>query len=239
MNEKQDGQVSGMLQKFKEKIMNTPWLIGMVSALVGLLFFIASLFLFLSSKNEVESDNGLEETTENYLMETAEGSESTNSEDVEAVGTADQNIYVDVKGAVHNPGVYQVTSDMRLMDAVELAGGFLISADQTQINLALKLADQMVVYVPQIGEEITEISSLESDSTGNGSEEEEGKININTADALQLQNLNGIGEKKAEKIIQYREENGSFQATDELKNVSGIGDKTFEALKDFVVVGSQ
>ena len=227
-----------MLQKFKEKITNTPLLIGIVSGIAGLIFFIVSLFLFMNSKNEVKADIGSKETTETYLMETAEGSESTDSESTEALAAVEESLYVDVKGAVHTPGVYQVTADMRMMDAIELAGGFLISADQSQINLALKLADQMVVYVPQIGEEVKEISE-ESSSIGEESEEEEGKININTADVLQLQNLNGIGEKKAEKIIQYREENGSFQSTDELKNVSGIGDKTFEALKDFVVVGSQ
>lgn len=232
------GGCQSMLQKFKEKITNTPWLIGIVSGLIGLIFFIVSLFLFMSSKNEVNSDVGLEETTETYLMETPEGSESADKENTEVLAATEQNLYVDVKGAVHSPGVYQVTSDMRLMDVVELAGGFLISADQSQINLALKLADQMVVYIPQIGEEAKE-NDDESSLLSTESEEGDGKININTADALQLQNLNGIGEKKAEKIIQYREENGSFQSTDELKNVSGIGDKTFEALKDFVIVGSQ
>lgn len=231
-----------MLQKFKEKIMTVPLWIGAAVGIMGLLFFVVSLFLFMNSKDETTLEMGVEETTEQYLMEPMQEDESMGAESAEGVTEEGQDLYVDVKGAVSNPGVYQVTSDMRLMDAIELAGGFLISADQSQINLALKLTDQMVVYVPLIGEEAKEITnetSLSGNLNGSESEEKEGTVNINTADAVQLQTLNGIGEKKAEKIIQYREENGSFQSTDELKNVSGIGDKTFEALKDFIVVGSQ
>ncbi|MFL2099394.1 helix-hairpin-helix domain-containing protein [Desemzia sp. FAM 23991] len=231
-----------MLQKFKEKIMTVPLWNGAAVGIMGLLFFVVTLFLFMNSKDETTSEMGVEETTEQYLMEPMQEEESMKAESAEGITEEGQDLYVDVKGAVSNPGVYQVTSDMRLMDAIELAGGFLISADQSQINLALKLTDQMVVYVPLIGEEakeITDETSLSGNLNGNESEEKEGTVNINTADAVELQTLNGIGEKKAEKIIQYREENGSFQSTDELKNVSGIGDKTFEALKDFVVVGSQ
>ena len=231
-----------MLQKFKEKIMTVSLWIGAAVGIMGLLFFVVSLFLFMNSKDETTSEMGVEETTEQYLMEPMQEDESMEAESAEGITEEGQDLYVDVKGAVSNPGVYQVTSDMRLMDAIELAGGFLISADQSQINLALKLTDQMVVYVPLIGEEAKEITnetSLSGNLNGNESKEKEGTVNINTADAVELQTLNGIGEKKAEKIIQYREENGSFQSTDELKNVSGIGDKTFEALKDFVVVGSQ
>ncbi|MBM6613621.1 helix-hairpin-helix domain-containing protein [Desemzia sp. RIT804] len=227
-----------MLQKLKEKMTNIPLLIGITSGVVGLIFLVVSLLLFINFKEGAQSENELGETTENYLMEITKEGGSAGSGETESLATTEQNLYVDVKGAVHSPGVYQVTSDMRLMDAVELAGGLLISADQSQINLALKLTDQMVVYVPQIGEEVKEISD-ENSLIRNKSAEQEGKINLNTADTVQLQTLNGIGEKKAEKIIQYREENGSFQSTDELKNVSGIGDKTFEALKDFVVVDSQ
>lgn len=231
-----------MLQKFKEKIMTVPLWNCAAVGIMGLLFFVVTLFLFMNSKDETTSEMGVEETTEQYLMEPMQEEESMKAESAEGITEEGQDLYVDVKGAVSNPGVYQVTSDMRLMDAIELAGGFLISADQSQINLALKLTDQMVVYVPLIGEEakeITDETSLSGNLNGNESEEKEGTVNINTADAVELQTLNGIGEKKAEKIIQYREENGSFQSTDELKNVSGIGDKTFEALKDFVVVGSQ
>lgn len=223
-----------MLQKINEKIRAIPLWAGIASGLVGLVFLVISLLLFIYPEEEATSEIGLEETTEQHVMETIIKDKATGDESAESA-SAEQNLYVDVKGAVNTPGVYQVTSDMRLMDAIELAGGFLISADQSQINLALKLTDQMVVYVPQIGEEVKEIKD-EISLSGDETEEKTDTININTADVTQLQTLNGIGEKKAEKIIQYREENGSFQSTDELKKVSGIGDKTFEALKDSVVV---
>lgn len=223
-----------MLQKNNEKIRAIPLWAGIASGLVGLVFLVISLLLFIYPKEEATSEIGLEETTEQHVTEAITKDKATGDESAESA-SAEQNLYVDVKGAVNTPGVYQVTSDMRLMDAIELAGGFLISADQSQINLALKLTDQMVVYVPQIGEEVKEIKD-EISLSGDETEEKTDTININTADVTQLQTLNGIGEKKAEKIIQYREENGSFQSTDELKKVSGIGDKTFEALKDSVVV---
>lgn len=191
------------------------------------------------SNSETDAEDLVDETTEQYLLDSTAIEEGTESESNEVASSLTEEVYVDIKGAVRKPGVYAVSSDMRMMDVIEMAEGFLISADQSQINLALKLVDQMVIYVPQIGEEAkssTEgtLSSLEPET-----EEQESQININTADTQQLQELNGIGEKKAEKIIQYREESGSFQTIEELKNVSGIGDKTFETLKDLITVGAE
>ncbi|MBM7711701.1 ComEA family DNA-binding protein [Enterococcus xiangfangensis] len=144
-----------------------------------------------------------------------------------------QEWYVDVKGAVKQGGMYRITQGMRLMDAIELAGGFTTEADQNQINFSKLLADQEIIYVPKIGEELPTIHETDSNKT-TASETE--KININTADVNELQQLSGIGEKRAADIVKYREENGSFRAVEDLTKVSGIGEKTLENLKDSITI---
>lgn len=139
---------------------------------------------------------------------------------------------VDVKGAVKNPGVYSVTENDRVIDVIERAGGFSKKADATKINLSQKVSDEMVIYVPQVGEEIQEMPNL----INNQQTEKDGKININEADETVLQTLPGIGRAKAQAIIEYRNQNGPFQKIEDLMNVSGIGQKTFEKLADFISV---
>ncbi|WP_044747674.1 helix-hairpin-helix domain-containing protein [Aeribacillus alveayuensis] len=136
-------------------------------------------------------------------------------------------IYVDVKGAVKNPGVYEVKETDRVLTVIEKAGGFHENADINQVNLAAKLVDGSIVYVPKIGEQA---------SNDNNQSPSNNKININNATMEELQTLTGIGPSKAEAIISYREENGPFQAVDEIKNVSGIGEKSFEKIKDNITV---
>lgn len=142
---------------------------------------------------------------------------------------------VDVKGAVENPGVYEVMLDERVIDVVEKAGGLKEGADETKINFAGRVTDEMVLYIPLIGEEGENMivsAGPSSTSTSQG----EGKININKATSDDLQNLPGIGPSKAEAIIAYREDSGLFQTIDDLKLVTGIGDKTFEKLQDQIIV---
>lgn len=142
---------------------------------------------------------------------------------------------VDVKGAVKNPGVYEVTLDERVIDVIEKAGGLKEGADETKINFAERVTDEMVLYIPLIGEEGENMivsAGPSSTSTSQG----EGKININKATSVELQNLPGIGPSKAEAIIAYREDSGLFQTIDDLKLVTGIGDKTFEKLQDQIIV---
>lgn len=142
-------------------------------------------------------------------------------------------IYIDIKGAVHDPGVYQFEEGDRLLDAIEKAGGLTSDADERQINMAQKLVDQMMIIVPAIGEEINPaMNELSADLPS----AETDQVNINTADIEELKTLTGIGEAKARNIIEYREMNGSFQTTDEIKNVSGIGDGIFTQIKDAITV---
>ncbi|QSB10262.1 helix-hairpin-helix domain-containing protein [Lysinibacillus sp. FSL K6-0075] len=146
-----------------------------------------------------------------------------------------QQIFVDIKGAVMYPGVYELQQDQRIKDVVQLAGGYTENADTQLINHAQKVQDEMVIYIPIKGEQLEEgaPSLLTIPMESNNKEQ---KININKADVATLATLPGIGPSKAQSILTYREENGHFQTIDDLKNVSGIGDKTFEKLKDAITV---
>lgn len=140
-------------------------------------------------------------------------------------------IMVDVKGFVKYPGVYEVLDQSRVKDVVELAGGFSPEANHLTVNLAEKVRDQMVIYVggdddPSLIQGPSEVSA-EANSL---------VVNINLAGKEELMQLNSIGSVKADSIIQYREENGLFEKIEDLKNVSGIGDKTFENLKDNLTI---
>ena len=154
---------------------------------------------------------------------------------VEDKTTISTVIYVDVKGEVHHPGVYQMKAENRVKDLIEAAGGFTPLADDQKLNLAQLLEDQMVIVVPKKGEEVN--SELAQAPTSQKKEVgKEGKVNINTATVEELKTLKGIGEKKAEAIIEYRKKNGSFKNKEELMKVRGIGKKLYESFQERVIV---
>ena len=156
-------------------------------------------------------------------------------QEVEDKTTVSTVIYVDVKGEVHHPGVYQMKAENRVKDLIEAAGGFTPLADDQKLNLAQLLGDQMVIVVPKKGEEVN--SELAQAPTSQKKEVgKEGKININTATVEELKTLKGIGEKKAEAIIEYRKKNGSFKNKEELMKVRGIGKKLYESFQERVIV---
>lgn len=143
-------------------------------------------------------------------------------------------IIVDVKGAVKKPGVYEIDADARVHHVIELAGGFVEKADENQINLAQKVQDEMVLYVPFEGEEETSVSGTISSHVVLPNDS--GKIQVNVATINELTTLNGIGPKKAEAIIAFREENGPFTQIEDLLQVSGIGEKTLENIRDDIII---
>lgn len=156
-------------------------------------------------------------------------------QEVEDKTTVSTVIYVDVKGEVHHPGVYQMKAENRVKDLIEAAGGFTPLADDQKLNLAQLLGDQMVIVVPKKGEEVN--SELAQAPTSQKKEVgKEGKVNINTATVEELKTLKGIGEKKAEAIIEYRKKNGSFKNKEELMKVRGIGKKLYESFQERVIV---
>lgn len=152
-----------------------------------------------------------------------------------ALGSESIKIYVDVGGAVKNPGVYTFKQGDRVIDAINEAGGLRDNADVSSINLAKKLADEEKIYVPIKGEQLPQIIAQSGLGNNNGSTEND-KININTASLQELDSLPGIGPVTAQRIIDYRNKNGPFKSIDEIKNVNRIGDKIFEQIKDKITI---
>ena len=142
-------------------------------------------------------------------------------------------ITVDVKGAVKSPGIYDLPVGSRVHDAVQKAGGLTDEADSKSLNLAQKVSDEALVYVPTKGEEA---ASQQTASGTPPSTSKDKKVNLNKASLEELKQVKGLGGKRAQDIIDHREANGKFKSVDELKKVSGIGAKTIEKLKDYVTV---
>lgn len=192
---------------------------------------VAGLFAFMYMQREEESSFELITEAEPVQAEPIKTAEP-GVEEKEPLP-----VLVDVKGAVNYPGVYTLTDEDRVVDAITLAGGYIDDANPSLINHAQKLQDEMVIYIPLKGEEaeIAIQTFAGGGSTGSSSASaDSGKVNINTADEAQLTTLPGIGPAKAKAIITHREEQGTFQTIEGLKEVSGIGDKTFEQLKDLI-----
>ena len=150
-----------------------------------------------------------------------------------------QNCYVDIKGEVLRPGVYEFSCESRMQDVIKKAGGFTEEADETKINLAQKITDQMQMIVPNVHSKqedgLTEGNSEKGSSTNTSvSNSKQGTININTATLEELQTIKGIGKKKAEAILQYRKEHGAFRTKEDLLQVKGIGKKALEAIESQV-----
>ncbi len=137
-------------------------------------------------------------------------------------------IYVQVSGAVVNPGVYELPPGSRVFAAIDAAGGLSDSADDSNINLATQLEDGQKIHV-LTSEELLQEQAAQK-------EIEDGLININTASANELMTLSGIGQAKAEQIIAYRNEHGSFSSIDDIKNVSGIGDGIFKRINSQIKI---
>ena len=150
-----------------------------------------------------------------------------------------QNCYVDIKGEVLRPGVYEFSCESRMQDVIKKAGGFTEEADETKINLAQKISDQMQIIVPNLHSKqeggVTEGNSGKGNlSNTTPSNSKQGTVNINTATLEELQTIKGIGKKKAEAILQYRKEHGAFRTKEDLLQVKGIGKKALEAIESQV-----
>ncbi len=185
----------------------------------------------------------------------SDGSDAGNGTEINSAGeTQPEMIYVDVCGAVANPGVFQLATGSRVFQAIEAAGGYLPEAVQNCVNRAGVLTDGQQLYI--LTQEEMERQGLDpaemagaSDGQMNGSAgtgqntgiaaqaQQDNRININTADETQLTTLTGIGATRAQAIIAYRQENGPFAAIEDIMNVQGIKEGTFAKIKDEIVVG--
>ena len=185
----------------------------------------------------------------------SDGSDAGNGTEINSTGeTQPEMIYVDVCGAVANPGVFQLATGSRVFQAIEAAGGYLPEAVQNCVNRAGVLTDGQQLYIltqeemERQGRDPVEMAGA-SDGQMNGSAgtgqntgmtaqvQQDNRININTADEAQLTTLTGIGATRAQAIIAYREENGPFAAIEDIMNVQGIKEGTFAKIKDEIVVG--
>lgn len=154
---------------------------------------------------------------------------------MEEQNQAEKVLLVDVKGEVISPGVYDIREGERMIDVIQRAGGMTADADETRVNLAAILEDEMVIYIPKIGEE-EEIAATLTANDGRGQPRDTGKVEINRANSAELETLPGIGPAKAAAIISYREQHGPFKTIEDLLNISGIGPKSLEKLKDHVMI---
>lgn len=161
----------------------------------------------------------------------------------------EETILVHVTGAVKNEGIVKLKEGARIADAIEAAGGVTDKTNIGQVNLAYEVEDGQKIYIPSIDDKKEEgvekiiekeyVTSepgdevvLEEESNNN----ENDKININTADLIELQEIPGVGEATAQKIISYREENGKFKNIEDIKNVKGIGDSKYEDMKENICI---
>ena len=171
---------------------------------------------------------GCEENTDETVLQVVE--EENVEIEKESNSEAETCIYVNVCGQVANPGVYRLTKESRMFEAIEAAGGITEDAHETVLNLAEVLEDGQQIYIPSRKEVETQ------EKTEKEAEKDDGKINLNSASKEELMTLSGIGEVKAQAIISYREEHGGFQSIEELTEVAGIKDASFQKVKDQIKV---
>lgn len=221
-------RIKEIIDEYKLKIIITLFVI------IGILLI--ALFIMMTGQHSDQSDS-----VQNSQMSSTNNMQHANQTS-EGMHRHYQSEFIDIEGAVKRPGVYQFTNNMRIDDAVNLAGGLNSSADRKHINLAKKLIDQQTVYIPVKGEikgipqSVNDNGDSGSGSNSTDSSNGSGKINLNTADVKQLQTIDGIGEKRAEKIIDYRKSHGNFSKIDDVKNISGIGDKFLANIKAHVTL---
>ena len=188
--------------------------------------------VYIVSENEenIEEDNiKIEKDYETNNIE-------NNIEYKNKENTISKNVTIYVSGEVNNPGIVTIESDKRLYDAVEKLGGVTQNADLNRINLAIKLNDEEHYIIPKIGEDNIISQDISVNNIDTIKNEQTSKININTATIEELDNLPGVGESTANKILNYREENGMFKSIEEVKNVNGIGEKKYIDIKDKICI---
>jgi competence protein ComEA len=213
------------------------YIVGLVVVMVSILFS-----AWVSKQETVESGFDLQSSPEKTEPEE---SITNNENDKQLSATITDNvknekapkeIVVDVKGAIKYPNVYTMKEGERVVDAIRKAGDVMETGTLEYMNLAQKLEDGMVIYIPTEDEVDDEqnISSFVSTPTVSASSTSSGKININSASVAELESLPGVGPSRAKAIVTYREENGDFTSIDEIMNISGIGPKTYENLKELI-----
>lgn len=212
----------------------------MVYVIAGILVLIVGTIGLLSMRaapesgeligNEILPVDGFDPATGDSFT----GTQSGDGVAAAASTTTTLLIYVQVAGAVRRPGVYRVSSDARLFEAVAEAGGFTEEADQQTLTLAAKLNDGCRIYVPRVGETVAESTLSTAGGAVGGSQESGGVVSLNSGTLEQFDSLPGIGPAIARDIVSYREAHGPFTSVDQLTDVPGIGPARLEQLRPLV-----
>ena len=220
--------------KFKPVSPRFNWrTIGIAIAVSSLALVLGLMWYFMQFKQSQAPapTNLTPDFSETSVVEVSSASEATSQATF---------LYVDVKGAVKNPGVYRLPAGSRVLDALEAAGGVTQDAELNHLNRAQLVQDQQLIYVytqaewEQVSGQETQNPPLNSTTPDTAKSTKSALININQASATELQQLPGIGAKKAEAIVQYRQEHGSFAEVADLAQVSGIGPKLVQRLETLV-----
>lgn len=207
---------------------------------IGVLLIIGIFYYCTNQKSEVDNTSLLTQTSQSSAKmesETEKISSSSSSAPNVTNSTTSTKVTCDISGAVKHGGVYTLKNGARLLDLIEAAGGLTEKAQVKAINRAQLLKDQDQIYIPHEGEKI-ESTSTTVDTTANtgasstSTDASKEQIHLNSATVSDLQKLNGVGQKRAEQIIQFRDANGGFKQIEDITKVSGIGEKTFEKFKD-------
>lgn len=211
---------------------------------VALLVVLGGICYFNSHKAEVDnsslvSPNISTNPSKDSLNELQTSSTGKNAEinsNTKSMTPSSTKVTCDISGAVKHGGVYTLKQGARLVDLIEVAGGLTEKAQVKAINRAQLLKDQDQIYIPHEGENVDQPSTTSANLNQNGNEQASSmsadQIHLNSATVADLQKLSGIGQKRAEQIIQFRDANGGFKQIEDIKKVSGIGEKTFEKFKD-------
>ncbi len=224
--------------KLKEKI------IGALSILILSIIFLVAGYIINHNKEEEYKEVFLDEqhyfqgqnSKGNGENENTENKSSNNKDSENQENINGSKIVVDIKGAVKAPKEYELQAGSRVRDLIEIAGGLTPEADEEKIYFSKILEDEQCIKIYKIGEEVldSEIEAEGQQEKGTGAIDSKGKININKATVDELMTIPGIGQVKAQSIVDYRNENGKFNSIDELTNITGIGVKTLEKLRDKV-----
>lgn len=206
---------------------------GLVGLIIALLFFIQPEH----SENEVQQKNTTEWNHKDNSKNNDNKLQSTQKNSQEAQTTKSKKVMVDIKGAVKHPNVYEMSDAQRIKDVV-LKAVPNDKADLNQINLSEKLVDQKMIYIPEKGKSGPNnlVSAYTSNPDNTSTSATQQKVNLNTAKETELTTVTGVGPSKAKAIIEFRESKGSFNKVEQLKEVKGIGEKSFEKLKDYFTI---
>lgn len=226
-----------------------------ITIIIAILIILSLAIYFVYSKTDETETFSYENGIENNIVENTTKDETKKSDITEEKN----KIVVHITGSVLKEGILELEENSRISNAIEKAGGLIDGADVSQINLAFVLSDGMKIYIPNIKDReeqnknedktstyipkesgvstIIDISSPNSNINVSTHANSSGtKININTADIKQLNTLPGIGDATAQKIIDYRNENGKFNSIEDIKNVKGIGDSKYEKIKEYITI---